>query len=551
MLVRRSRGRFYWFRTASLFPVHPKLPQSRLEALGRFSRLSFWSTVLTEYVRPYLYSQQLDAIFCTERYGMVEASTKSGKTVGCIAWIVEKAFGGQNGWNYWWVAPGYNQAEIAYRRIKQSLTKGSFTAFDTPTPRIMLMNGTWIWFKSADNPDALYGEDVYAAVVDEASRIGDTAWHAIRSTLTATRGPVRIIGNVKGRKNWFFALARRAEAEMLAQPDASLRRMHYAKITADDAVKAGVLDAEEIEDARDTLPDAVFRELYYAEPGDDTGNPFGLDHIRHCSVDALAPGPVAAWGIDLAKKQDYVVVIGLNSDGQVAGFHRWRGLPWRKTIQAIWKIVGEDTPALVDSTGVGDPVLEELQFEHGNFHGYHFSPTSKQKLMEGLAVSIQSREMQFPKGFITQELEMFEYEFTRTGVRYSAPEGHHDDCVCSLALARQMWTEVAPGQNLIAFYGDIAIRQRAKEAELPVDDNRPWQTPEKGFEVEVGDLLTNELEGLYNEVVARTLPSARMMCVTCGTPVVGAERVTDGELFWHVGCCSSASVHRTTNIIAA
>jgi hypothetical protein len=33
------------------------------------------------------------------------------------------------------------------------------------------------------------------------------------------------------------------------------------------------------------------------------------------------------------------------------------------------------------------------------------------------------------------ELETFEYEYTRTGVRYSAPEGLHDDCVCALALA--------------------------------------------------------------------------------------------------------------------
>ena len=33
------------------------------------------------------------------------------------------------------------------------------------------------------------------------------------------------------------------------------------------------------------------------------------------------------------------------------------------------------------------------------------------------------------------ELEQFEYEYTRTGVRYSAPDGQHDDTVCALALA--------------------------------------------------------------------------------------------------------------------
>lgn len=446
-----------------------------------------------------------------------------------MAWIIEQALAGKAGWNYWWIAPGYNQAGIAYRRIKQGLTKGAFTAFDTPIPRISTLAGSWIWFKSAEDPDALYGEDVYAAVVDEASRISDLSWHAIRSTLTATRGPVRIIGNVKGRKNWFYDLARRAEA--------GTPNMHYAKITADDAVEAGVLDAEEIEDAKQTLPEKVFRELYYAEPGDDTGNPFGLEHIRACSTDQLAPGPTVAWGIDLAKKQDWFVCIGLNENGEVSGFHRWRNVPWRRSIQQVWKLVGEDTPALVDSTGLGDPVLEELQFEHGNFFGYYFTPTAKQKLMEGLAVGIQSHEIFFPKGLISQELETFEYEFTRTGVRYSAPEGSHDDCVAALALARQKWTEVAPGANLMEFYAGITKRQKAKELEGPKENNRPWQAP--GLVVEVDDVLGNELEELYNEVVAQSLPEIKRDCFACGKAVEGASRVSDGEFFWHIGCAGT------------
>jgi hypothetical protein len=31
---------------------------------------------------------------------------------------------------------------------------------------------------------------------------------------------------------------------------------------------------------------------------------------------------------------------------------------------------------------------------------------------------------------------------TRTGVRYSAPDGSHDDMVCSLALAHHKWKDV-------------------------------------------------------------------------------------------------------------
>ena len=491
---------------------------------------------ITNYVRPYLYPKQSEAMFCIERYGLIEASTKSGKTVSAIAWLVEKALQGKQGDNYWWVAPGYNQAGIAYRRIKQGLTPGSFTAFDTPTPRICTMVGTWIWFKSADDSDALYGEDVYAAVVDEASRTSDDSWHAIRSTLTATRGPIRIIGNVKGRKNWFFNLARQAEAEMLSEPDPAKRRMHYSKITAEDAVSAGVLDAEEIEDARQTLPEKIFRELYYAEPGDDTGNPFGLDHIRQCTRPTLGDGPVVAWGVDLAKSQDWFVCVGLNEKGEVCEFHRWRGVPWRQSIRRVWQLVGEDTPALVDSTGVGDPVLEELQHEHGNFFGYHFTSVSKQKLMEGLAVSIQGREIAVPVGVLVNELESFEYIYTRTGVKYSAPEGEHDDCVCALALARQMWTEQAPGANVMQYYAGVTKRQQQAEEDQPKENNRPWRDEPTVVNISGEDIIGNELEDLYNEVVAKSLPSMQRNCASCAKPVTGPERITDGELFWHVGC---------------
>lgn len=216
-----------------------------------------------EFERPWLAPYQLDAIFCAERYGVIEASTKAGKTAGCLIWLFERAsvYGG-SGRAYWWVAPVYSQAEIAFRRMKRALPRSLYKSNDTEQT-LELPNGARLFFKSGEKPDNLYGEDVYAAVVDEASRIREESWHALRSTLTATRGPVRIIGNVKGRGNWFYHLARKAQR---GAPD-----MHYAKITAYDAVAAGILNQQEIDDARSVLPEQVFRELYEASPGDLSG----------------------------------------------------------------------------------------------------------------------------------------------------------------------------------------------------------------------------------------------------------------------------------------
>ena len=377
--------------------------------------------------RPWLYAKQREAIFHTARYGLVEASTKSGKTHGCIAWLAEQAWSkGRPGRHYWWVAPVYPQAKIAYRRLRRSMSIDVQYPNDTERS-ISLPNGATIWFKSGEKPDNLYGEDVYAAVLDEASRMREEAWHAVRTTLTATRGPVRCIGNVRGRKNWFYRLARRAET---GEAD-----MAYHRITAHDAIAAGVLVQDEIEDAQRQLPDSVFRELYLAEATDDAGNPFGIDAIgAACTQAKISSADPVAWGWDLAKSQDWTVGIGLSKDGSVCRYHRFQK-PWQETFEAILRETG-DTPALVDSTGVGDPIVERLQREGGaHFEGYHFTSTSKQKLMEGLAAGIQKSEVRYPEGVIRLELEAFEYEYSRSGVRYSAPEGQHDDCVCALALA--------------------------------------------------------------------------------------------------------------------
>lgn len=388
------------------------------------------------YVRPWLYPKQEAAIFCPERYAVIEASTKSGKTVGCIIWLTEQAMRGKPGWNYWWIAPIHSQAKIAYKRLIRTLPKWAYHP-NHSEQTITLKNGCIIWFKSADNPDSLYGDDVHAAVIDEASRCKEEAWWAVRSTLTATAGPIRVIGNVKGRKNWAYHLARRAES---GSPG-----MKYSRITVFDAVAANIVRSTEIEDARAALPDDVFRELYLAEPQDNAGNPFGGEPaIRRCIGD-LSMNTTVMWGVDLAKSSDWTVCIGLDTEGAVTAVERWQG-PWEETIDRIVALCGS-TPALVDSTGVGDPVLEALQKRgrpgNAKFSGFHFASGSKQQLMEGLAVAIQQRHLTFPEGVVTQELESFEYAYTRTGATYSAPPGLKDDAVCSLALAVKGWNALS------------------------------------------------------------------------------------------------------------
>src|SRR3954471_12209185 len=101
------------------------------------------------YQRPPLAKYQLDAIFCPERYALIEASTKAGKTVGCLAWLIEETLKGSVNQNFWWVAPVYEQAKIAYRRLKSNLTASIFRANETELS-LTFANGARITCKSGE-----------------------------------------------------------------------------------------------------------------------------------------------------------------------------------------------------------------------------------------------------------------------------------------------------------------------------------------------------------------------------------------------------------------
>lgn len=400
-----------------------------------------------------LYPKQRAAIYDPARISVIEASTKAGKTFGCIDWLLTQAAGGRDGRNYWWVAPVYEQAAIAFRRMTMHLRPiirtGDARANQT-TQTIVIPGGMRLVFKSAERPDDLYGEDVYAVVMDEASRMREEAWHALRSTLTKTRGPVRMIGNVKGRKNFFYALARDAEN--------GAPGMAYHKITCWDAVEAGVLERAEIEESfRDFQRlgrEGVWRQLYMAEAAVDSDNPFGLEAIaRAASAPEFSGERPRAAGVDLAGRgasnlnparerealeHDYTAICLLDKDGNATYLDRFQ----RKHTETENEIIARvgRTQALIDSTGTGDAIVERLQRRGDMFvEGYTFTERSRQDLLEHLALMMGEDAIHFPDEGIGHqlrlELESFEYDYRRTGVRFTAAANGHDDLVFALALA--------------------------------------------------------------------------------------------------------------------
>lgn len=405
-----------------------------------------------EYTRPPLYPYQLAILNSSARFTVTIASTKCGKTASHIVWLFEQSLQCAANQSVWWIAPTFSQAKIAFDRMKVQISNRDLFKANETNLVITLITGAKIHFKTAEKPDNLYGDDVYAFVFDEFPRAREAAWFALRSTITSTGGKGKFIGNASSNKNWGTKLAMKAKGG--ADPDFA-----YFKITAYDAAEAGMKTKdgrpfiEEIEAAKRDLPDRIFRSLYLAEVSEDGANPFGLKFIEQCCTPDISTAESICYGIDLARKIDYVSIIGLDKLARVSHHHTFTKVGWTQTIDTIKLLPNK--PMAIDSTGVGDVVIADVEKVQSQVEGVIFSQINKQMLMEGLAVAIQGRKILIPDdgnpvtgtGRIRHQLEQYEIVYTKTGVSYSAPEGEHDDDVCALALAWHKYkTAVSQGE---------------------------------------------------------------------------------------------------------
>jgi len=345
-------------------------------------------------------------VMCGRRFGKSELSQILG--------ITEALKGGSVAY----VTPTYGLAQVFFERLTKTLPfKNNISKL-----KIYCPNEGSIEFFTGERLDNLRGRKFHLVIIDEAAFISDLedGWNnSIRPTLTDYEGRAVFLSTPRG-KNFFYSL-------FMKQGENDWQSFKFS--TYDNPH----INPREIDEARIQLPEVVFNQEYLADPAENSANPFGNAFIRRC-IKPMSAQPIVCYGIDLAKSVDFTVIIGLDNAGNVAYFDRFQ-LDWHNTKETIKRL--PPAPIVVDSTGVGDPILEDLLREGVNIEGLKFTSQSKQQLMEGLSSAIQQGRIGFPEGVIVDELDVFEYQFTANGVRYSAPSGFHDDTVMALALAWQ------------------------------------------------------------------------------------------------------------------
>jgi len=360
---------------------------------------------------------QKQVIDCDSRFIVMMAGRRFGKSLISQTISIDTAV---NKKRVAYITPTYQLGKIFFKEIVDLLPLEIYSKNESDLV-ITFITGGSIRFFTGERLDNLRGLKFHLAVIDEASFIPnlEDGWlNSIRPTLTDYKGKAIFLSTPKG-KNYFFSLFSKAEPDWQS----------FKFTTYDNPY----IDPNEIDNARKQLPEVVFEQEYMANPAENSANPFGSQYIHNC-IHPVTTMPVVAYGIDLAKSVDWTVIVGLDEDGNVAYFDRFQ-MDWHNTKQTILRL--SKCPILVDSTGVGDPILEDLQREGVMIQGLKFTSSSKQQLMEGLQAAIHQGKIGYPDGIISQELEVFEYQYTATGVKYSAPSGFHDDAVMALALAWQ------------------------------------------------------------------------------------------------------------------
>ena len=368
-----------------------------------------------------------------KRFNVLDCGRRWGKSALAVNLLTENAL---EGYPVAYFAPFYSLLSGTFKELYSVLNELTTRKHDNQF--IELFTGGNIDFWSLENPLAGRSRKYKVAIIDEAAfnrNLWQSWTEAIRPTLTDLKGSAWFMSTPKG-KNDFYKLWMRGQTN---EPDWMSWQMP--------TVTNPFIDASEIEAARRDLPELAFAQEYLAEFNDNVANPFGLDKIRICTGQ-MSNEPAVCFGIDLAKSFDWTVIIGLDKFGVVCYFDRFQR-PWNETKEIIRRL--PRAAIKIDSTGVGDPITEDIQRERGDVHSFKYTSTSKQQLMEGLAAAIHQRRVVFPDGTIRAELESFEYQMTGTGVKYTAPPGLHDDCVNALALAWALYVQDSGGQVKYSF----------------------------------------------------------------------------------------------------
>lgn len=338
--------------------------------------------------------------------------------------------------------------------------------------KILTILDAYIDFRSVDNPENIEGFDYDYAFLNEAGIILKNEYlfeNAIQPMLWDEKCRIIVGGTPKG-KGLFYNLYQRG----LDPEQPNFRSFTFTSFDNP------YVPVDIIREDMKSMPQRVIDQEIYANFLDDSGVVFrGVKEVATLdpmNIERNRPidRHIYVIGCDLAKVQDFTVltVYDRRTNEQVCQM-RFNQLEWPFQKEKIKMLSDRYNHALIilDSTGVGEPIYDDLSRAGVPVEGIRFTNEIKKNLIEKLATWIEQKQCRMLNLEETiNELNSFTYDYSeKTGrIMYNAPTGFHDDIVISHALAiwgLQPLFERKEEPELSAIARDLHEKKKANERE--------------------------------------------------------------------------------------
>lgn len=285
---------------------------------------------------------------------------------------------------------------------------------------------------SAENIDSIRSEAFNLVVGDEGARISGEGWNdAVRPTLADADGDEILISTPKG-KNWFYTEWMKGRA----QSD------EYMSWTAPSSSNPMPQIKAAYEKAKTRVPERTFLQEWDAQFVDDGTLFRNIQTAATLKPQEPIPARQYVIGVDWGRSNDATVfsVIDITSKQQVY-MDRMTDTDYASQRLRLQVLSQKYNNAIVlaESNSMGQPNIEALQNMSVPIQGFTTTNATKAAAIQALELAFEREDIRILDDELqAAELMAYESEKLPSGlVRYSAPEGMHDDTVMALAIAWQ------------------------------------------------------------------------------------------------------------------
>jgi hypothetical protein len=360
------------------------------------------------------------------KYYILNIGRQFGKTMLGINQMLYWAIN-HKGCNIAWVTPIYKQSKKVFDEMEKVTKSSGLFEYNRSDLTISGFNSQ-IQFFSGERPDNIRGNTFDYLIVDEMAFTRPELWSEVLSATVLVKGKKVIFISTPKGKNHFYQLS--------LQPNYDNRYKYFHYSSYDNPM----IDAEDLEERKRSLPKHIFEQEYLAKFIDNASGLF--KNVDSCVIKTAERTQKLFGGLDIGRADDYTVLTILNKNYQMVYVQRWRQQEWSKIIDEVaTKIREYNAEIFVEVNNQGDVFFEMLQNKvYNNVQPYVTTTATKPIMIEDLAVHFENKDIGIlNENWLVDELNAFTYiynEKTRR-VQYGAPQGVHDDGVMSLALAVQ------------------------------------------------------------------------------------------------------------------